>query len=99
MQVIDALAPVLSTVDHGSESVFETQVEGDFSSHQHQVPDQGFVLVLQVSQRNDRLPRDHQHVDRSLWGDVAKRQAPVIFMNDVGRYLSVDDLLENCHCE
>jgi hypothetical protein len=38
-------------------------------------------------------------VDRSLWGDVAKRQAPVIFMNDVGRYLSVDDLLENCHCE
>ena len=33
---------------------------------------------------------------RSLWSDIAKRQAKVVFVNNIRRYFAVDDFQKDC---
>ena len=40
------------------------------------------------------LPRNDQDMHGRLWIDIAESQAAIIFVYDVGRYLTIDDLFE-----
>jgi hypothetical protein len=53
------------------------------------------VVVADGIGGDDFLFRDDEHVDRRLRRDVAKGEAFVVFIDDVGGDLAVDDSLED----
>ena len=56
---------------------------------------QGLVLVGAVGEFGDRLFGDDEYVYRGLGVDVLEGQAEVVFKDDVGGDVAVDDLAEN----
>src|SRR5690606_35799816 len=60
--------------------------------HQQQVAEQGLVLLSGITEFRDWLIRDPQAVDRRLRVDVADRQRMLVFVDDIGGDLPVDDL-------
>ena len=62
--------------------------------HQSQVPEQRLIFCYRLPQRSQMLARDHEQVDRSLRMNVFNRHHPLVFMNDSGWQLTVDDPAE-----
>jgi hypothetical protein len=94
MEVVDGLAAVAAGIDDDAVSVGEFQFAGQIADHQVDVADEVGIVVGQIGQRRDLFFGDHQHVGWGLWRDVVERQAAIVFVEDVGRDLFVDDLLE-----
>jgi hypothetical protein len=58
------------------------------------VPEQRLIFARCIGEHRERLLWNQQHMNRRLWPDVAKREAKVIFVNDVGSQFVADDLAE-----
>ena len=59
-----------------------------------QVAQQVAIRLGRSVVRRNHLARDDQHVDRRLGIDITEGQAAIIFVDNVGGNLLVEDLLE-----
>src|SRR3546814_11971353 len=67
------------------------------SDLQREPPDDFGLSRLQVVERRHVGLRHEQHVHRRLRGDIAERDDVVVFVDDVGRDLAADDLVDVGH--
>src|SRR3546814_10418861 len=75
-----------------SDLFFATQFERQALGSEQDMPGQAFVLLGQIIKRADRFLRDDQKMHRCLRGDVVECQNLIIFVNDLGWNLPIDDL-------
>ena len=95
VDVKDGLPGVLAAVDHQAVAIVQTKFfTGKFRGHAHDVPDERIIRFGQIIERGDLSLGDHEHMRRCLGVDVLKRQALVVFVDDVRWNLTVDDLFE-----
>jgi hypothetical protein len=95
VNVVDRLAAICSSVDHGSISLCQAFRAGDFSGSPVKVSEQFFVFSLRVCDGRDMLSRDDKDVDGSLRFHVGKRVAVVVLIDGFRRDAAVDDLAED----
>ena len=93
--MVDALPTVRSGVDNSSITAVETQDFCNFGNRQQQMTTELGVIWSKFTQGHDRLFRNKQHMHRSLWCDIAKRETDIILVNDIRRYFAVDDFEKN----
>jgi hypothetical protein len=84
MNVKDRLPGVSIRVEHRAvprvgDSFLASNLRRDYRESPHE------VRICRVVQRGNVTARDHEHVDRRLWIDVAKRNAVLCFRDD-GRW-------------
>ena len=96
MQMVDRLAAIGSHIDHGTVSLIQPQLLGDFLRHQQQVSHQISVLAPNVGQRTNLLTWNDQDVNGRLRTDIVEREAQLVLIHNVSREFSIDDLLEHC---
>src|SRR5262249_13228809 len=92
VEVWHRLPRLLQAVQHQAIAVAQAQLRRQLRRHQVQVAQQRLVLFLHVGVGRNHLLRDDQDVDRRLRIDIAKRQALIVLVDDVGGDLSLDDL-------
>ena len=97
MQVIDRLATIRAGVDNGPEAVGQTELFGDFAGDDEQVSQEDGVSIGRIGQGTNGTLGDDQNVRGGLRVKVTKRERLFVFVDDVGRDLSIYDLLENGH--
>src|SRR6266852_4959123 len=96
MNVRHRLARAFFAVEHKPVAVLQPELVGQLSGDQMHVPEQWPIFFGQVGVgRDDLITRDDEDVDRGLRIDVAKGEALIVFVNDVGLDLPIDNLLEN----
>lgn len=95
MQVRDFLTAVVTTIDHDAVTPAEPFGDSNLRNHEQAPAHNLFVLIAQIGQRDDLFLGDHQDVGGSLGGDVAKGQAEIVLVHDIGGNLAVDDLGED----
>jgi len=94
VQVEYRLSDGTPVVDHQAE-VRQLLFGSHLARHEEEVAGQLRVLLLHVGHLGDGHFRDHEDVDGCLGVDVAERQSPVIFVDNVGGDLAVDDFLKD----
>jgi hypothetical protein len=94
VQMRDRLAGRFLAVDYDSISAINAQLSRELRRHQMQMTEQVPIVPGNLGMRCNNLPRDDQNVYGSLGIDVSKGQAPIVFVDDVGGYLTIDDLFE-----
>src|SRR5262249_17770359 len=95
MQVRHSLAGLLLAVQNEAIAVLQAKLHRQLRRDEMEMTDQVAVGVGQIRVRRNHLARNDQNVHRRLRVDVVKRQAAVIFVDDLGRNLAVDDLLKD----
>ena len=93
MQVEHGLAGA-SAVIHVQAEVLQPLLSGDLTGHQQQMPKQCLIGLFSIGQLGNRLLGNHQKMGRRLGIDIPEGQALVVFEDDIGRNLPVDDLGE-----
>src|SRR5687768_10428849 len=96
VKVKDCLAAIRVGIYHDAVPVVrEPFFTGDLGRGQQQMPE-GFPMSrFRLRQRIYMLARDQQNVRRGLRRQVVERNADIVFVNPVRRYLPVDDLAKN----
>ena len=96
MEVGHGFAAVRTVVDDQSiAGLFQAQLRGDVSGSEQQMADDAVVFDSGFGDAGNRFLRDDQRVDGRLRFDVAEGQHQVVFVNDVGWNLTLDNLLED----
>jgi hypothetical protein len=96
MQVGDGFTGVWAGVDDQPIASFlEPSLQSNLSGFQQEVAQQRLVRRPGFGQAGDRLLGDDQDVHGGLRADIVKGEDLVIFINDPGRNLAVDDPLKN----
>lgn len=90
----DRLLPVFTAVENGSVSAAQAFVLCNTACHDEEVAHQLTILLLDVVKTGDRLSRAHEDVGWCLRVDIAECETRLILEHDLGRYLSVPDLLK-----
>mmetsp|Transcript_21330 Transcript_21330/g.84837 ORF Transcript_21330/g.84837 Transcript_21330/m.84837 type:complete len:276 (-) Transcript_21330:546-1373(-) len=96
VEVEDRLAH-LGAVIHYEPIRVEAGLLSDDADFGHQVAEHGDVVVLREAQLREAhaLLGDEQHVDGSDGVDVLEREAVVVLVDDVGRDVAAEDLVED----
>ena len=81
-------------VDDDPVSVINAELSRKPRRYQVQMAKQLPIVSPYVGMSCNYLPRDDQNVHGRLWINIAESQAAIIFVYDVGRYLTIDDLFE-----
>ena len=101
MQVGHGFAAVFAVIDHQAEAflagVIETEVAGNFAGGEQQVAEQCLVFAAGFADAGDDFFWDDQDVGRCLRLNVAKREAVIVFVDDVRRDFAGDDFFEKGH--
>ncbi len=99
VQMINGLSAILIGVDHQSVAIGgEAQLRSNLTGLHHQMPHDAFVVeLMKLGHGLNGLFRNQKHVYRGLGLNVFKRQANIVFVNDVGRNFAVDDFCKNAH--
>jgi hypothetical protein len=85
VKMIHALLGIGSTIDHGPETAFgHAFCFRNSGSDPAQMPQEGFVLISHLGKPRHVQPWNNQNVHGRLWGDIAKRQYLLVFIDDVG---------------
>jgi hypothetical protein len=95
VEMPDRLPSIIATIDNCTVPVAQAFLLGQLSRHDKQVPDELFVLRIQIVERRNRLMGHDENVRRGFRIDVPKGDALIILVQNVGVDLSVDDFLEN----
>jgi hypothetical protein len=90
----DRLACRFLAVDHDSVSVINAKLSRQLGRHQVQMTKQVPISRRNIRVRGNNPPRDDEDVHGSLGINVPKGQALIVFVYDVGWYLTIDDLFE-----
>ena len=96
MQMVDTLPAVRTRIDDSPITAIKTENIGDFGNRQQQMSTKFCIARIKLTQRDNRLFRNEQNMHRSLWSDIAERQAKVVFVNNIRRYFAVDDFQKDC---
>ena len=96
MQMVDTLPAVRACINNGSISAIKAKNIRDFGNRQQQMSTKLRIVLSKLTQRDDRLLRNEQHMHRSLWGEVAECQTDVILIDDIRLYFAVDDFQKDC---
>jgi hypothetical protein len=95
VQVRHGLAAFFVAVDHQAvaflQSVFSSQAGGD----QMHVAQELLVLFSQIGVRANFFARNQQDMHRGLRGNVPKRQAEIVFLDNLCWNFSLDDFQED----
>ena len=94
VEVKHRLTSTGAAVDHRAE-VVQSLLFGHPRSHQQQMAQQNRILWSTGPQALDRLAGNHQHMHRSLGGNIAKGQALLIAVDLIARDLAAKDLPED----
>jgi hypothetical protein len=94
MQVRNGLAGRFLAVNDDSISTVNAELSRQLGRYQMEMAQQHLISRGNLGMGCDNLPRDDQDVDGSLGINIPKSQAPIIFVYDVGRDLTIDDLFE-----
>src|SRR5262249_362400 len=94
VQVRHGLAGTFLAVQNETVAIIQAELLGQLGRDNVQVAEQLGVGLGDLVVRGDDLARDDEHVGRRLCIDVAEGEAAVVLVNDLGRDLLVDDLLE-----
>ena len=101
MQVQHRLLAILSAIDYKSVPARKAFRRSYLPRRRKKMTDGRLVVFCNVVYRWDGLLRHDEHVRRGLWIDVSECEAKIIFEHDLGWYLPICDLLEECffgHC-
>src|SRR6266436_7088004 len=91
-----ALAGVAALVDDDAiAGVVDAFLAGHSGGDGQQVAEQRFILRFRLRDAPDVFLWNDKDMNRRLWADVAKRQRPVVFVNNRGRDFLANDLGEN----
>ena len=86
VQMINALTPMATIVDDSTVAILtQSFASGHFGSNVHQVPKQVLMPLFRLAQLAETVSvlRNDQKVRFGNWGDIPKRQAGVVFVDDV----------------
>lgn len=96
VEVRNRLHRVLTAVRNDAVAVFgDAEFASQTTNNGENMPDQRSVFRFDVVERTEFLFRDNENVNRRLRGDVVKRQAEIVFVNDRGRNFFIDNAFEN----
>lgn len=96
VEVRNRLHRVLTAVRNDAVAVFgDAEFASQTANNGENMPDQRSVFRFDVVERTEFLFRDNENVNRRLRGDVVKRQAEIVFVNDRGRNFFIDNAFEN----
>ena len=93
----DRLTAMRSRVDDRSITAVQPQQTSNFGNRQQKVTAQGRIVFCQFVQRRNRLFRNQQNMHRGLRIYVAKSEAMTVFVDNVGRDLTLNNFQENRH--
>ena len=82
-------------IDDKPIAIGNAELDSELAGDPVQVSQKLAIAFADVSMSRDDFSRDDQDVHGRLGIDVAKSQAAIVFENDVGRDLAVDDLLKD----
>ena len=94
MQMGNGLLAFFATVEHRAISPMQPFVGRDFLGAQEEMSDQLLIVIRQIVQRWDRLPRYNQNVNRCLGLNVPKCNALFILVHHIRRDLTIGNLLK-----
>ena len=97
VKVIDRLSAIGAGVDDGSEAVRQTKLFSHLAGNDEEMSQQGGITIRRVRQRPNPSLRDDQNVRGSLGVQVTKSECQFVFVDNVRRDLSINDLLKNRH--
>jgi len=97
MQMGHAFTCIRSAVDHHSVPTGKLQLLRDITRNQKQFAEQGGVVIGGVGKPGNGFFWHDQDMHWRLGIDVVKRNRVLVFPNDFGRNLTVDDFFENRH--
>lgn len=96
VEVIDRLPAEFAAIgDDAVARVGDAKFARDLTDNHPEVAEQSGVILPDGVDRPDFLFWNHQDMDGRLRCDVAKGKAEVVFIDDVGGNLTVDDSLED----
>jgi hypothetical protein len=88
------LAGRFLAVDDEPISIVNAELSRQLGRDQVEMAQQFPIVRGNLGMGRDNLPRDDQDVYGSLGIDISKSQTSIVFVYDVGRYLTIDDLFE-----
>lgn len=97
VQVIDRLSAIGAGVDDGPEAVRQAELLGNLTGDDKEMSQQRGITIRRVGQRSNRLLGDNQDVRGGLSVQVTKSECQFVFVDNVRRDLSINDLLKNRH--
>lgn len=102
MQVWNRLTSVPSGIDDRPKSGIRDALRTRYvAGGQHDVPEQGSLLIRYVIERGNVFLGDHEHMSGCLRPDVAKGENPVRLVHDIRSDHPVDNLAKQailvCH--
>ena len=95
VQMEHTLPAVRTCVDNSPITTVKPKNLRHLRDSQQQVSTEPGVIRSQLIQRHNRFFGNQQHMHGRLWSDIAKRQAHVIFIDNIRRDFAVDDFEEN----
>ncbi len=95
MDVVDGLAAVLSSIDHGAIAILQPFGAGNFRRSPMQMADQRIVLFPGVSDGGHVFAGNDEDVHRCLRIDIGESIALVILIDGFGRNASINDLAKD----
>ena len=97
MQMEDGLATVRPCIDDRSIAAIQTQQSRNFRNRHQKMAAKSRVLFRQFIQRRNGLFGNQQHMHRGLRIYIAKSKAMTVFVDNVGRDLTLNNFQENRH--
>ena len=94
MQVKNALAGLRAVIDRDPEGITMALGLGNLAADEHQMAQNRLILSRGVGQAGDGFARHDQNMHRGLGINIAEGHAMFIFMHDIARDFSVDDLFK-----
>jgi hypothetical protein len=95
MQVEHRLSGPRAVVDHRAVSLrFQSSRAGELCRNEEKMAQQRRVFRLGLLERGQVFAGNHQQVDRRLRVNVCDRHGSVVFVNDLGGSLVVNDSAE-----
>lgn len=87
------IRPVID--NHPEPRLIDFQLGSNLLSDQKQMPQKALIPHPGLSDSGNNLFRNDQHMKGRLRSNIVKGNDPIIFVNNVGRNLALDDLGEN----
>jgi hypothetical protein len=95
VEMVDGLTTVTSVIDDDAVTrLIQTEFRSNAASDNQQMSEKQFVGVLGLRQHDDRMSRDHEKVHGRLRADIVERHALIIFVDELRRNFTANDLAE-----
>lgn len=94
MDVVDGLLTIITAIENSAITVREAFLRSNFGRGSKQMSDQFAVIVFNVVQGSDWLAGNDKHVSWCLWINVPDREAKIVLVDKLCRYLPILNFLK-----